>query len=103
MGNVSPVGIIISGIVSILFLIELILFFGAFRVEKRGHLIIHLLGTVTAALVAFCTIAATLSIAIESAILIKVVVILAVVFFIVAAINSLIVEKEEKILKGKRK
>lgn len=102
MENISLIGLIISCVVSLLFLIELVLFFASFRRGKRGHLPIHLLGVITTFLVSLCTIATTFSIAIESSFLIKAVIVLAGIFFIVAGINTLIVEKKDTVEKVER-
>lgn len=102
MEDISLIGLIISCVVSLLFLIELVLFFASFKRSKRGHLLIHLLGILTTGLVSVCTILTTFKFAIESSVLINCVVIMAAMFFIVAGINSLFVEKKDTEKKNRR-
>ena len=95
MENISIVGVIVSGVLIILTLIELILFFSSFRKSKRSFLILHFLGTVATTMVTIATISATINVKIESKVFAEAAAILAILFFVLAGINTLIVEKTD--------
>jgi lipopolysaccharide export LptBFGC system permease protein LptF len=101
--NVSVVGVIVSVVLTLIFFVEMIVFFCSFSRDKRSSLPLHLLGTITIGLVAFSTITATIGSSIDSKVFVYIVLILAVIFFILASIKSVTVEKPIKRKSGPKK
>jgi len=96
------VGLIISVVVSFLFLIELVLFFSSFKSGKRGRLPIHFIGVIASFLVALFTITTSMGIAFENKYLTECVVVLAGIFFVTAGISSLFTENEDRVERDRK-
>lgn len=99
MEDVSIIGLIISLVISILFLIELVFFFSSFNRRKRAYIPLHLLGVIATFWVALFTVTSSIGVGIDSKYLITSVVVLAGIFFVAAAIDSIRVEQVNKFVR----